>query len=239
VFPGFPPEALTFLRNLRRNNNREWFQPRKQIFETQLKEPMLALCDALNGEFAKFGPDYINDPKKALFRIYRDTRFSSDKTPYKTHIAAIFRRRGEKRSSPAFYCSLSLEGVGVAGGLYEPEPEHLPAIRSWLAENHREFRTAARRPEKLMGALKGEALQRIPKGFEAAHPATPHPAADLIKMKQWYYYTTLDLKLATSPKVLAEIVKRFRIMMPVAEMLNQPLARSKQASARSAGMFGL
>jgi uncharacterized protein (TIGR02453 family) len=155
VFPGFPPEALTFLRNLKRNNNREWFQPRKQIFETQLKEPMLALCDALNGEFAKFGPDYINDPKKALFRIYRDTRFSSDKTPYKTHVAAIFRRRGEKRSSPAFYCSLSLEGVGVAGGLYEPEPEHLPAIRSWLAENHPEFRTAAQRPVKVNGRPEG------------------------------------------------------------------------------------
>jgi uncharacterized protein (TIGR02453 family) len=237
LFIGFPPEALTFLRGLTRNNNREWFQPRKEIFETHVKGPMLALCDALNGEFAKFAPDYINDPKKALFRIYRDTRFSNDKTPYKTHIAAIFRRRGEKRSSPGFYCSLSLEGVGVAGGLYEPEPEHLPAIRAWLAENHREFRSAARRPEKLMGALQGEALQRLPKGFDAS--AALHPAADLIKMKQWYYYTTLDLKLATSPKVLGEIVKRFRIMMPVAEMLNQPLAKSKQAAARSAGMLGL
>jgi uncharacterized protein (TIGR02453 family) len=99
LFIGFPPEALTFLRGLTRNNQREWFQPRKEIFETRVKEPMLALCDALNGEFAKFAPDYINDPKKAVFRIYRDTRFSHDKTPYKTHIAAIARGGGCSRRS--------------------------------------------------------------------------------------------------------------------------------------------
>jgi uncharacterized protein (TIGR02453 family) len=234
VFPGFPPEALTFLRGLTRNNNREWFLPRKGVFETRVKEPMLALCEAVNGEFAKFGPDYINDPKKAVFRIYRDTRFSSDKTPYKTHIAAIFPRRGDKRSSPAFYVALSLKGISVAGGVYDPEPEHLLAIRSWLAENHRDFRNLARGPEKLMSALQGDTLQRIPKGFDAAHPA-----ADLIKMKQWYYHTVLDLKLATSPKLAAEIIKRFRAMMPVSEKLNEPLAKSKLAAARSAGMFAL
>ncbi len=209
MFPGFPPETLTFLRGLTRNNNREWSLPRKQIFESRVKEPMLALCEALNGEFAKFGPDYINDPKKAVFRIYRDTRFGSDKTPYKTHIAAIFPRHGDKRSSPAFYFALSLKGISVAGGVYDPEPERLLAIRSWLAGNHGEFRKAAQGPEKLMSPLQGDALQRIPKGFDAAHPA-----ADLIKMKQWYYHTTLDLKLAPTSTRLGEIVTRLRVMMP-------------------------
>jgi len=90
MFPGFPPEALTFLRSLKRNNRREWFQPRKEIFETKVKAPIIQLVEAINAELLDFAPEHITDPKKAVYRIYRDTRFSADKTPYKTHIAAIF-----------------------------------------------------------------------------------------------------------------------------------------------------
>src|SRR5437660_1541723 len=80
MFPGFPKEAVTFFKGLARNNNREWFQPRKEIFESKVKTPMVGLVEALNAEFAKYAPDYINDPKKAVYRIYRDVRFSSDKS---------------------------------------------------------------------------------------------------------------------------------------------------------------
>ena len=76
MFPGFPPEALKFLRGLERNNRREWFQPRKEIFETKLKAPMMELVEAINAELPGFAPEHINDPKKAVYRIYRDTRFS-------------------------------------------------------------------------------------------------------------------------------------------------------------------
>lgn len=238
MFPGFPPEAITFFRGLARNNNREWFQPRKELFETRVKAPMITLVEALNEEFAKFAPEYINDPKKAVYRIYRDVRFSPDKSPYKTHLAAVFPRRGADKAgrggasvggSAGFYFSLSAKEIGVAGGVYEPSPEQMFAIRSWLAENFAAFRKAARGPEKLMGKLHGESLQRIPKGFDAAHPA-----ADLIKMKRWLYYTTLDAKLATSPKLLPEIVKRFRVMLPVLELLNQARPRP---SALAADLF--
>ena len=223
MFRGFPPEALTFLRGLTRNNRREWFQPRKHIYDTKVKAPMFELVDALNVELRKFAPGHLNDPKKAIYRIYRDTRFSPDKTPYKTHIAAIFPRRGyEKHVSAGFYCGVSLEGVEVAGGLYRPGPQELLAIRTWLADRHAEFRKAATGPRKLMGALQGESLQRVPKGFDAAHPA-----ADLLKMKQWLYYTILDASLVTSPRLLGEIVKRFRAMMPVIEMLNAPLKKRR------------
>jgi uncharacterized protein (TIGR02453 family) len=221
MFRGFPPEALTFLRGLTRNNRREWFQPRKHIYETTLKAPMVELVDALNVEMRKFAPSHVSDPNKAIYRIYRDTRFSADKTPYKTHIAAIFPRRGqEKHVSAGFYCGVSLEGIEVAGGLYRPGPQELLAIRTWLADRHAEFRRAAIGPRKLMGELHGESLQRIPKGFDAAHPA-----ADLLKMKQWLYYTTLDARLVTSPRLFGEIVKRFRVMLPVVEMLNAPLKK--------------
>jgi len=222
VFAGFPPDALTFFRGLTRNNNREWFLPRKETFETQVKATMIALCDEMNQEFAKFAPEYVKEPKKAIYRIYRDTRFSSDKTPYKTHLGAVFPRRVmEKLASPGFYFSVSFKGLEVAGGIYDPAPDQMLAIRQWLADNHEEFRKAARKPEKLMnGKLQGDSLQRIPKGFAATHPA-----ADLLKMKRWLYYTTLEPGLATTSKILPELVKRFRVMLPVLEMLNEPLTR--------------
>ena len=93
VFPGFPPEAFEFLRDLEQNQTREWFQPRKEHFDRYVKAPMEKLVEAVNIGLAKFAPDHVTDAKKAVFRIYRDTRFSHDKTPYKNHIAASFGRR--------------------------------------------------------------------------------------------------------------------------------------------------
>jgi uncharacterized protein (TIGR02453 family) len=223
----FPPEALTFFRNLARNNNRDWFQPRKEIFDTKIKAPMIELVERFNAEFAKYAPDYINEPKKAVYRIYRDTRFSSDKTPYKTHIAAIFPRRGSesKHAGPGLFFAVSHTGIEIAGGVYGPEPEDLLKIRSWIAENHETFRKLAKGPAKVMGPLRGGSLTRIPKGFDAEHPA-----ADLIKMKQWYYGAELEAKLATTPKLLPEVLKRFKLMLPVLEQLARPLA-SRKANA--------
>src|SRR6478609_9290981 len=91
-FPGFPAEALTFFRSLARNNNREWFLPRKPLFEEKVKQPMWALVESVNASMKSFAPEYITDPGKAIYRFYRDTRFSKDKTPYKDHIAASFGR---------------------------------------------------------------------------------------------------------------------------------------------------
>src|SRR5579864_3553827 len=87
VLPNFRPEALTFLRNLARNNDREWFQPRKAVFEAELKEPMLAVIRKVTDAMMDFAPSFVRPPEKCLFRIYRDTRFSANKLPYKTHVA--------------------------------------------------------------------------------------------------------------------------------------------------------
>jgi uncharacterized protein (TIGR02453 family) len=229
MFPGFPKEAVTFFNGLARHNNREWFLPRKEIFDSKVKAPMVALVEALNAEFAKYAPEYINDPKKAVYRIYRDVRFSADKSPYKTHLAAAFARRGgDRNSSAGFYFHVSAKGVGVAGGLWEPPPEQLLAVRTWLVENHARFRKAARPAEKLMGKLHGEALQRMPKGF-----AADHPAADLIKMKGWVFFTSLEPKFITSPKLVGELMKHFRAMLPALELLNEPLAVQRQREALS------
>jgi uncharacterized protein (TIGR02453 family) len=101
-FPGFPAEAIRFFRGLEKNNNREWFQPRKELFEEQVRGPMTDLVEELNQKLVRFAPDYVNDPRKAIFRTYRDTRFSADKTPYQTHIAAVFPHRAlEKHTEPS------------------------------------------------------------------------------------------------------------------------------------------
>jgi uncharacterized protein (TIGR02453 family) len=225
MFPGFPPEALKFLRALKKNNDREWFQPRKETFETKVKAPMEQLVEAINAELLHFAPEHITDPKKAIYRIYRDTRFSADKTPYKTHIAAIFPRRGlDRHTSAGFYFHLSPEETGVATGLYGPGKEELMAARLWLRENHERFRSANRATEKLFGKLQGGSLTRTPKGFDPAHPAD-----DLVRMKSWLYWVQLKPELAETRKLLPELIRRFRAAAPVVEMLNTPLKGRKVA----------
>jgi len=226
-FPGFPKEMTTFFRSLKRNNRREWFQPRKHVFEQHVKEPMIELVTALNRDFAKFAPEFVSDPKKAIFRIYRDTRFSSDKTPYKTHIAASFARRGgERLAAGGFYFSVSHDQIEVAGGIYHPEPETMLVVRNHIAEHHQDLRRllADRKVRRLLGDLQGDALTRAPKGFDPAHPAI-----QLIKMKDWILDTTLDPALGTSPRLYKELADRFRAMTPLIELLNRPLLARKPA----------
>src|SRR5450432_53222 len=137
IFPGFSPEAMQFLGALKRNNDREWFQPRKERYEALWKTPMTNLVEALHREMAKFAPEYVQDPSKAVARIYRDTRFRKDKTPYKTHVSAVLRRRGlSKNGSAQFYFHIDPKEVVMAGGCYMPGPGELRAIRLYLAEHH-------------------------------------------------------------------------------------------------------
>ncbi len=225
-FAGFPPEALQFFRDLEQNNNREWFHPRKEQFEQLIRTPMLDLVGAVNDGLAKFAPDHITDPKKAVFRIYRDTRFSPNKTPYKDHIAASFPRRGlEKVGGAGFYFSVNHNVVELGGGIYHPPPETLLAVRTHIAATHLEFRELAanRKLKKLMGELKGEELARAPKGFD-----TDDPALDLVKKKDWVFFTELEPALATSPKLVHNIVTRFEALGPVLAYLNRPLLKRKR-----------
>jgi uncharacterized protein (TIGR02453 family) len=223
LFPGFPEEGIAFLRSLAKNNNREWFQERKPVFERSVKSPMEQLVDALNTHLVKFAPQYITEPKKAVYRIYRDTRFSKDKTPYKTHIAASLTRAGmEKHISAGFYCSVSPDQIEVAGGIYMPGTDQLRAIRSYLSDNHAELREllSSRSLHKLMGELYGERMARTPRGFEQ-----DHPAQDLLRYKHWVLYDTrLEPAVATTPKLVSEIAKRFKAMTSFVEFFNRPLS---------------
>jgi len=224
MFPGFPPDTLKFLRALKRNNNREWFQARKETFDSKVMVPMLALIDEVNQAFFDFAPHHATPPKRAVYRIYRDTRFSSDKTPYKTHVAAIFPSKDmERHVSAGYYFHISPEHVGVAAGAYMPGPEQLLAIRTWLVVNHARFVTTVKKAEKAVGPMQGATLARSPKGFDPQHPAQ-----ELIRRKQWYFWKEFPPDLATSAKLQPELIRYFRAAAPVIELINAPLRKPKK-----------
>ncbi|MBZ5525457.1 MAG: DUF2461 domain-containing protein [Acidobacteriia bacterium] len=225
-FPGFQPAALTFLRSLTRNNRRAWFQPRKEQFETLIKLPMMELVAALNGEFLRFAPQYATPPQKATYRIYRDTRFSKDKTPYKTHIAGIFpRETAIKREGAVFYFHFTAKELLVFGGVYMPEREELLAYRGLMRDQHEELEQILknRKLRRTFGQLEGEQLTRTPKGFPV-----DHPAEGLLRHTQWYLEKSLDIHLLTSPRLVKELAGHFEIMAPFVEFMNRPFAAKKR-----------
>jgi uncharacterized protein (TIGR02453 family) len=233
--PYFRPEALTFLRNLARHNDRDWFTPRKAIFEAELKEPMLAVVRKITDAIADFAPNHVRPAEKSLFRIYRDTRFSNNKLPYKTHVAAWWSHMGmEKTSGAGYYFQISPKGVVIAAGAYMPEKEQLAAIRNWLLENHAAFRKILQKPavRKTFTEFEGEALTRPPKGFPSEHPAM-----DLIKCKQWGLSTTLPAHTSLEPNFAQTVIKYFKLLAPMVDALNTPIAASR--APRKKVLFGL
>lgn len=225
-FPGFSREAISFLRGLERNNKREWFQPRKHIYEEQVRVPLEGLVSAINAELAEFAPRYVTPVKKAVFRIYRDTRFSKDKRPYKTHVAATFYLQNlAKAAGPCFYFHFTPKELLVFAGVYMPERDELLAIRNLLAEQHEQFREIlrGRALRSAFGQLQGEQLSRVPKGFDK-----DHPAEDLIRQHQWFLESTLDGSVTTSARMLHEIVSRFRAAAPMIEFLAQPFVQQSR-----------
>ncbi len=233
--PCFRPEALTFLRNLARHNDRAWFTPRKAQFEELLKEPMLAVIRRITDVMLDFAPQHVRPAEKSLFRIYRDTRFSNDKRPYKTHVAAWWSHQGlEKTSGAGYYFHVSAKEVIVAAGAYMPEKDQLAAIRHWLLDNHVQFRTLLQKPavRKAFTEFEGNALTRPPKGFPA-----DHPAMDLVRCRQWGLSAALPPEAALDPKLAATVIRYFKLAAPVVDALNTPLAAALQPKRKV--LFGL
>jgi uncharacterized protein (TIGR02453 family) len=217
----FSNEALKFLRGLKRNNDRVWFEARRGVFEKELKEPMLKLIGEVNEAMAEFAPMHVRPPQKIMMRIYRDIRFSKDKRPYKNHVSAWWVRDGlQKTSGAGFYFSVTPEEVVIAAGVYMPEREQLLAIRRYLAEHHEEFRAVmkGKKLRSLMTENDGAPLTRAPKGFPEEHPAI-----DLLKNKQWGVSARLPVERAMKAALLKDVVERFKAAAPMIAMLNAPL----------------
>ena len=217
----FSGDAMRFLRGLKRNNDRVWFEARRDVFEKELKEPMLRLIGEVNEAMAEFAPMHVRPPQKIMMRIYRDIRFSKNKQPYKTHVSAWWVRDGlQKTSGAGFYFHVSPEEVVIAAGAYMPEREQLLAIRRYLAEHHREFVAAmkAKNLRSLMPDSDGAPLTRAPKGFPE-----DHPAIELLKNKQWAVSARLPGERATKATLVKDVVERFRAAAPMVALLNAPL----------------
>ena len=233
--PYFRPAALTFLRNLARHNDREWFTPRKAQFDAELKEPMLAIIRKVTDAMLDFAPCHVRPAEKSLFRIYRDTRFSNDKTPYKTHVAAWWTHTGlDKTSGAGYYFHVSAKEVIIAAGAYMPEKDQLSAIRHWLLDHHQAFRKLLQNSKvrSTFDEFEGNALTRPPKGFPV-----DHPALDLIRCRQWGLSTTLPAAAALEPGIAATLIRHFKLAAPVVDALNTPLAAA--LAPRKKVLFGL
>ncbi len=225
---------MKFLRGLARNNDREWFEARRSLYERAVKAPMLALIDEINAAMVEFAPEHVRPPHKVAMRIYRDIRFSPNKQPYKTHLAAWWSRRGmEKTSGGGFYLQISPQQVMIAAGVYMPEREQLLALRRWMSAHHESYRATIKKLLKSRGAgfelSESEALTRMPKGF-----ATDDPADELVRAKSWGVRASLPAEAALEPTLVREIVRRLKLATPLIDTLNSAiLTRDDDASRRA------
>ena len=230
----FTPEAFKFLRGLARNNDREWFEARRTVYERAVKAPMLALIEEINASLIDFAPDHVRPPHKIAMRIYRDIRFSKNKQPYKTHLSAWWSRRGmEKTSGAGFYLQISPKEVMIAAGVYMPEREQLLALRRWMSQHHKSYRTTIKQLLKSRSAgfelSQSEALTRMPKGFDRDDPAD-----ELVRAKSWGVNAKLPAEVALEATLAREVLRRFRIATPLIDTLNNAmLSRDEDALSRS------
>jgi uncharacterized protein (TIGR02453 family) len=223
--PRFTSQTLRFLRALKRNNRREWFNAHRDEYEAHVREPMAAIVGRLAADFRLFGPEFVADPKTSLYRIHRDVRFSESKAPYKTHVAANFPTRGlRKHEGAGLYFHVSPDEVWVGGGMYAPNTSQLQAVREHIAANARRLRSLVESPafRKDIGALEGDRLKRVPRGFPK-----DHDAADYLKFRQFLAGRDYDPAFATSPRFYGGLVAVFKRVAPLVRFLNEPLIRGR------------
>ncbi len=215
AFHGFSRDGIQFLADLAEHNDRSWFQPRKAEYERLLKEPLEALCRDLGERFERAGVPLRSDPGKSPFRIYRDLRFSADKTPYKTHISASFPFTGEGGGVGAYF-HLGPGDIFAGGGMWHPEPSRLAAWRRKVVDRPDEVLAAVEDPAfvETFGQVDGDSLKRLPSGFLA-----DHPQARLLRLKDVTFGRRLadaEVMSADLPELLASI---YAAAVPVLRLL--------------------
>jgi uncharacterized protein (TIGR02453 family) len=182
---------------------------------------MIAVIERLAVDFRSFAPDLVASPKLSLYRIYRDTRFSENKTPYKTHVAAVFPCRGlPKHEGAGMYFHVSTDDVWAGGGLWAPPPPQLQAVREHIARNSRKLKAIVSAPafRRTLGELEGARLQRVPRGFPK-----DHEAAEYLKHRQFLAGAEFPATFATSPTFYGGLLDVFRRIAPLVRFLNEPL----------------
>jgi uncharacterized protein (TIGR02453 family) len=226
-FPGFTREAIQFLADLAANNERSWFQPRKADYERLLKEPMEQLCVALGERFEARGIPMLADPRRSPFRIYRDTRFSRDKSPYKTHLAASFpwtegavveaQGSQERAHGNGGYFTFEPGEMYLGGGMWRPDRVRLEAFRAVVRDEPERVRAALEEPRFTNwfgGVRTHDELKRVPAGYPA-----DHPMADLFRWKDVVFGRRLSDREVLSPDLPDTIADGYAAAVPVFRFL--------------------
>ena len=214
-FPGFRDEALAFLRDLREHNDREWFKPRKATYEDELLWPLRCLVGELSDELARAGVPLSGDPKKAPFRIYRDTRFSKNKAPYKTHASLALGRHGDKKAPGGLYVHVEPGGCFLAAGFWVPEPALLRRGRERMVADPAGWLAVVAEVEGAglaLGTGPQSTLKRMPRGFEA-HAETE--LAPWLRMKGMVASRDVPDAAPQTPAFVPEIVAFTQAAMPL------------------------
>jgi uncharacterized protein (TIGR02453 family) len=228
-FTGFRPAALTFLRGLRRHNEREWFEANRPTYEAEVRAPLAALVEDVDVRLATVAPEIVGDPRRSLFRIHRDVRFSSDKSPYKTHAACWFYHgdagRGVGRATTAhggagFYFHMEPGRASLGGGIWMPPRPTLARIRERIDDEPLVLAKVLRAPGlRPFGGLAEEAmLARMPRGYAAAHPA-----AALLRHQSFTVGRALTERELFSARLPDLLAREYARILPLVRWLNGAL----------------
>jgi uncharacterized protein (TIGR02453 family) len=207
----FDTGLFDFFRDLAKHNEKAWFEAHRDRYEDHVRGPLLRFISDLAVPLSRVSRVFVADPRPvggSMFRIYRDTRFAKDKTPYKTHAAAQFRHRDGSRDvhAPAFYLHLAPGEVFGGGGLWHPEPEVVAKIRERIVDRPRDWSAIL----KAGVEVEGDTLKRVPSGFDPAHPYAEH-----LKLKDFYAMLELSEREACSPGFLDRYVEACRHVAPL------------------------
>jgi uncharacterized protein (TIGR02453 family) len=226
----FTRKTLSFLRSLKRNNDRDWFHARRDQYEMHCKQPLIAIIERLADDLPAFAPELVADPKVSLFRQFRDTRFSNDKTPLKTHIGATFPNRKLGRLNGAgLYFEVAPTWVWIGGGLWAPDTSQLHLVREHVAANHRRLDRIVNAPAfRKLGGLQGDKITRVPRGF-----AKDHPAATYLMHRQFLGFREEPETLAASPAFYKQLRETLRTIVPLVTFLNEPLIEAQRPERRA------
>jgi len=220
----FTAQTLRFFKQLAANNNKEWFEAHRDDYETNVREPMRELVEELDVRFARFAPEIGGDPKRSMFRINRDIRFSKDKSPYKTNAGCWFHHRSASRKvgseaaegSAGFYFHLQPGKSFIGAGVWMPPRPQLTKLRDAIAEKPQAFGRMVQALPKRFGGLSAEsALKRIPRGY-----AEDHPAAKWLKYQSFTTGRSLTDAQVTSAKLPALLEREYEAMLPLVRWVN-------------------
>ena len=225
----FSVQSVSYLRDLSRNNAKPWFEANRHRYEEFVRQPLRDLIEEMDVRLARLAPEIVGDVKRSPFRIYRDIRFSADKSPYKTHASCwFFHRDGAHKvgreaagGGAGFYFELSPTRSFVGGGMWMPPRPALSRLREAIAEDHKGFERVVGSPtvRRRFGTLSDEAmLKRTPRGY-----AQDHPAARWLRHQSFVFGRELATGQATSHRLPVLLERDFEAMLPLVRWINRAL----------------